>query len=171
MFSIQGERILQQENDKPFSGINNRSYFFDKGLKFECAKCGSCCNGAPGIIIVLDEEISHISEFLELDRDLFIERCLYPYLDGYSIREDDTGRCIFFENGCAIYPTRPLQCRTFPFWFTNLRSEKTWKTASLSCPGIGKGRLYTKEELLEIIMASLNFYKPFCHALGLIEKK
>jgi Fe-S-cluster containining protein len=160
--------ILQyQENNENFAGIKDRKYFFDKGLQFECSLCGNCCNGDSGIIIVIDNEIKQISDFLTLHRELFIERCLYPYLDGFSIREDDTGRCIFFENGCSIYPVRPLQCRTFPFWFTNLRSENTWKKVLENCPGAGKGKLYSKEEILEIIMASFNLYKPFCHALRL----
>ncbi len=160
--------ILQHlKNNENFASIKDRKYFFDKGLRFECSLCGKCCNGESGIIIVLDNEIKQISDFLALNRDLFIDRCLYPYLDVFSIREDDTGRCIFFENSCSIYPVRPLQCRTFPFWFTNLRSEKTWKKVLENCPGTGKGKLYSKEEILEIIMASFNLYKPFCHELGL----
>jgi uncharacterized protein len=160
--------ILQHlGNDEPLAGIRDRKYFFERGLHFECCHCGNCCNGDSGIIIVLNKEIGQISDYLALHRELFVERCLYPYLDEFSIREDDTGRCIFFENGCSIYPVRPLQCRTFPFWFTNLRSLGAWKKIIEDCPGTGKGRLYSKDEILEIIMASFNLYKPFCHALRL----
>jgi hypothetical protein len=56
----------------------HRKYFFDDGIRFDCIRCGKCCNGAPGIIIVLDNEIGPIADFLELDRQVFIERCLYP---------------------------------------------------------------------------------------------
>jgi uncharacterized protein len=159
--------LQHQENKESITKFKDRKYFFDNGIRFECILCGKCCNGAPGIIIVLDNEIKLIADFLEIERGLFIERFLYPYLDGFSIREDDTGRCIFFENGCSIYPVRPLQCRTFPFWFTNLRSEKTWNEVLKTCPGTGKGKLYSKEEILDIVMATISLIKPFCHALGL----
>jgi hypothetical protein len=36
-----------------------------------------------------------------------------------------------------------------------------------SCPGTGKGRLYSKEEILDIVMATFSLFKPFCHALGM----
>jgi Fe-S-cluster containining protein len=159
--------LQQPENTEIITEYRDRKYFFDDGILFECSQCGKCCNGAPGIIIVLENEIGSIADFLEIERQVFIERCLYPYSDNFSIREDDTGRCIFFENGCSIYPVRPLQCRTFPFWFTNLRSETEWVRVLKSCPGTGKGKLYSKEEILDIVMATFSLYKPFCHALGL----
>ena len=137
--------------------LRNRPYFFDNGLKFECQNCGSCCNGAPGSIYVTSEEIEMISDFLELDKEIVIERCLYPYRDSFSIRECEDGRCLFYEAGCAIYHVRPVQCRTYPFWISILRSEKTWNDASKKCPGIGKGRFYSKEEIFKGIEASLKF--------------
>jgi uncharacterized protein len=159
--------LQHRQNKEDFTEFKDRKYFFDNGIRFECSLCGKCCNGAPGIIIVLENEIKLIADFLEIEKDLFIERCLYAYLDGFSIREDNTGRCIFYENGCSIYPVRPLQCRTFPFWFINLRSERSWIEVLKSCPGIGKGKLYSKEEILDIVMSTFSLYKPFCHALGL----
>jgi len=162
---------LQHQNEVCENRPDEKTYFFDKGLKFECLSCGKCCNGAPGIIIVLKNEIEAISNFLELDNETFIKHFLYPYSDEYSIREDDTGRCIFVENGCSIYAVRPLQCRTYPFWFTNLCSIQEWEDVLKKCPGAGQGRLYSKDEILEIAEASMHLYKPFCQALGLIEKQ
>ena len=161
--------MLQGSDESQKEGLS-RSYFFDEGIKFECSSCGKCCNGAPGIIIVLENEIDAISAFLELDRKTFVEYFLYPYSGEFSIREDYTGRCIFFENGCSIYPVRPLQCRTYPFWFTNLSSGQAWNDTSKTCKGIGSGKLYSKKEVLEIAEASMSLYKPFCQALGLTVK-
>ncbi len=28
----------------------------------------------------------------------------------------ENGDCVFWDDGCTIYPERPRQCRTFPFW-------------------------------------------------------
>ena len=138
--------------------LKDRSYFFDGGLRFECTQCGSCCTGEPGIVFVSVEELEPIARYLTIPRQVMIEHCLYPFQDGFSIREDEDGRCIFYENGCAIYPVRPVQCRTFPFWFQNLGTMEAWDEVCLGCPGIGKGRLYTREEIFEAMDASFHGY-------------
>jgi Fe-S-cluster containining protein len=137
----------------------SRSYFFDKGIRFECLKCGGCCNGEPGVIYVSETEITDIAEYTLIERDIFVERCLYLIEESYSIKETDDGRCIFYENGCSIYPVRPLQCSTFPFWFQNMRSEESWESALLRCPGIGKGPLFSKEAILERVGLSYPIYE------------
>lgn len=94
---------------------------------------------------------------LHLPVDSFTAQYLYPFKDSYSIKEDRHGHCLFFADGCTIYDIRPLQCRTYPFWFSNLRSEKRWRRVERQCPGIGRGRLYTKAELLDMIVKSMPF--------------
>ncbi|MBN2374141.1 YkgJ family cysteine cluster protein [bacterium] len=140
--------------------IPDRAYFFDRGLSFECQRCGACCMGEPGVILVTIEEIKRIAGFLKMGEENFINTCLYPVGAGYSIKEDKGGRCIFYKDGCSIYPFRPLQCRTYPFWFNNLRSEENWHAVSRECPGIGKGMTYGKEEILECIALWADFIKP-----------
>lgn len=140
-------------------GLRSRSYFFDDGLRFECLRCGSCCTGEPGIVYVDDREISAIAEYIEVERDVFVERCLYLLKKSHAIRETDDGRCIFYESGCAVYPVRPLQCRTFPFWFQNMRSIDAWEDAALRCPGIGKGPKHSKDAILDSIGLSYPIYE------------
>jgi uncharacterized protein len=134
--------------------VQNRSYFFDKGIRFSCRQCGGCCTGEPGIVYADKDELTLIAQYLEMPREILEERFTNPFLDGFTIKEVEDGRCIFYENGCVIYPFRPLQCRTFPFWFQNMRSMKAWKEACKRCPGISEGRLYTKEEILRTIAES-----------------
>lgn len=126
-------------------------YFFDNGLQFECRQCGRCCTGDPGLVRVTPGEIKAISEYLGIARSLFIKQYLYPRREGFCINEDEGGRCLFYQDGCRVYPVRPMQCRTFPFWFDNLRSEKKWRQIAAECPGIGRGRLYSKFEILDIL--------------------
>ena len=145
--------------DMLIDALKDRQYFFDDGIRFECRRCGSCCTGEPGIIYVDEQEITLIADFVELPREIFVQRCLYPFQDSYSIRETADGRCIFFENGCAIYPVRPIQCSTFPFWFQNLRSEQSWDEVALRCPGIGKGKKHTREEILDSVGLSFHIYQ------------
>ena len=127
-----------------------RSYFFDAGIRFQCRQCGACCTGAPGTIYVAASEIDAIAAAAGLERSVFIQSCLYPYKDSYSIREDEQGCCLFFDKGCSIYAARPLQCRTFPFWLANIRNEKQWRDIERDCPGIGNGRLFSKAEILAV---------------------
>lgn len=129
----------------------NRSYFFEQGIYFKCQKCGLCCSGTPGVIRVTLEEISQISDYIKISSDELLRSYLYPYQNRYSIREREDGACYFYENGCRIYPVRPVQCKTYPFWFNNLRSEKNWQKAIKACPGIGKGVLYSKEQILTLL--------------------
>ena len=139
----------------PFHSLAKNSYFFDQGLRFGCLKCGACCVGEPGTIYVTDAEIGTIAAWLNQSVDAFTAQYLYPYKDSYSIKEDEQGRCLFFEDGCTIYTIRPLQCRTFPFWFSNLRSQHRWQRIKSECPGIGHGRLYSREEILKLVRESI----------------
>jgi Fe-S-cluster containining protein len=136
--------------------LYNRSYFFDHGIHFECRRCGVCCTGDPGIIYVGKDELTRIAEYLSLQVPFFIEKYLYPIKTEYSIKEHADGQCFFYKNGCTIYPVRPHQCKTFPFWFENLRSLKKWKRISKECPGIGCGSLHSKEQILEIVQSNMD---------------
>jgi len=151
--------MYENKLDSFLESLKSRPYFFDGGLRFECRRCGACCTGEPGVVSVDENEITQIAAFIEVPRPVLVERCLYLLKTSYAIKETDDGRCIFFENGCAIYPVRPVQCRTWPFWFQNMRSLYAWKGVASRCPGIGKGHLYSKEAILECIGASYPVYE------------
>ena len=95
-----------------------------KFLPSACASCGgACCTGESGYIWVKYREIKEIADFLELTIEEFATIYLRKVKHRYSIVEkrmgDNNYACIFFDNSlkrCEIYPVRPLQCRSFPFW-------------------------------------------------------
>lgn len=136
----------------------DRPYFFDGGLRFGCTQCGHCCAGAPGTVFMNAAESERIARHLGLTREKFLADYAYPVDGGHSLREvGDNYACIFFRNErCTIYDVRPTQCRTFPFWSENIRSETAWKKTCRSCPGIGQGRLYGRDEILAIAADSMN---------------
>jgi Fe-S-cluster containining protein len=70
---------------------------------------------------------------------------------GLTLRDNANGDCVFYdrEQGCVIYPVRPRQCRTWPFWESNVESPETWRRTCEVCPGSGKGELISVEEILE----------------------
>ena len=53
--------------------------------------------------------------------------------------------------GCTIYPVRPRQCRTFPFWPENLESPEAWEEATETCHGVGSGKLYRLEDIGSVL--------------------
>jgi Fe-S-cluster containining protein len=139
----------------------NRPHFFDEGLEFTCTGCGQCCTGAPGVVFVNELEIGDIARHLGLSRRRFVKECLYRVRNGYSIRERDNYDCWFFkDNRCSIYPVRPTQCRTYPFWYENLRSKAAWRKTCRDCPGAGEGRLYPREEILRLAERSMDLRDP-----------
>ncbi len=116
-----------------------------KGFNFEfnpeaCTECqGRCCNGESGDIFVNGKEIKAISRFLGIEASEFMEEYLIKVSYESSIKEiktNDNYACVFFDkekNKCSIYPVRPNQCRTFPFW--SCFKDKP-KEVLRECPGI-----------------------------------
>jgi hypothetical protein len=127
------------------------------GLHFECTQCGNCCSGPEeGVIWISKSQINRLADFLGQSVKNVHKNHLKKFGFRYSIRENPhTKDCIFLvgikgSKGCAIYDVRPTQCRTWPFWPSNLRSPDDWNTAAQKCPGINKGRLYNFDEIEKI---------------------
>jgi Fe-S-cluster containining protein len=128
--------------------------WFEKGLRFTCTGCGDCCTGAPGFVWVNREEIEALARKLNLTPEKFEE--LYVRRVGIrkSLVEYDNGDCVFFDSHsrkCKVYEARPRQCKTWPFWHSNLLSEETWRQTCEACPGSGKGKLHSAEHILHQI--------------------
>lgn len=95
-------------------------YSFDPS---KCAACeGKCCTGESGYIWLTPDEMIKIADFLEIGLEDFKEHYLRKVRYRYSLKEQRVGdsyECIFFDTvakNCSIYPVRPRQCATFPFW-------------------------------------------------------
>ena len=125
-----------------------KTKWYQAGLRFECTRCGNCCSGDPGYVWATKEEIDGISTFLgPLQADGIDKKHFRRVGLHYSLNEKPNGDCIFLsredgKTGCAIYPVRPLQCRTWPFWPQNLRSPDAWNNSHKKCPGINTGKHY-----------------------------
>ena len=123
--------------------------FYQAGLKFECHQCGHCCTGEPGFVWVDDDDLTaiaeHRGETVEQVRALYTRKARR----GLSLREKLNGDCVFYDRaaGCTVYPVRPRQCRTWPFWESNVASETAWLRTCEVCPGAGTGELVSAEEI------------------------
>lgn len=91
--------------------------------------------------------MAHAMDMEEEDfRDQFIRRVG----SRFSLKEYPDGDCILLDpktRKCTAYEGRPIQCRTWPFWSSNLKSERTWAAACEVCPGSGEGKLYSLEHI------------------------
>jgi Fe-S-cluster containining protein len=124
--------------------------WYQAGLRFECTQCGDCCTGSPGVVWVSDEEIRQIAEFRGLTYGEMLLRHTRLEQGCRTLTEFANGECTFFDGatrGCTIYPVRPSQCRTWPFWPENLASPEAWKDVQRTCPGAGCGTLVPLVEI------------------------
>lgn len=93
-----------------------------------------------------------IASHLGITVESFHERCTRRADGRTSLTEEADGRCVFYgEEGCLIYPVRPGQCRTFPFWEWNVGSRENWEQTARDCPGMERGKLFTVEEIEELL--------------------
>ncbi len=129
--------------------------FYRGGLRFDCQQCHNCCRGAQaGGVYPSRPEVKRIAGWLKLSLRKFRNKYMYMLndLDGAaSLRIRPNGDCIFWNGGCTIYPVRPRQCRTFPFWPENLESPETWNAVMERCHGAGKGKLYRLEDIRSVL--------------------
>ncbi len=124
------------------------------GLAFECVECGGCCAGPEeGFVWVTDDEIAAMAAHLRIHEADFRRQYVRRVFRRQSLIEKANRDCIFLTDGpdgtrrCDVYPVRPTQCRTWPFWTTNLRGPEAWCEAGTRCPGINTGRLVPLDEI------------------------
>lgn len=136
--------------------MNRNRDWYKGGLKFHCIGCGDCCCGEPGYVWANKAEIKAMADALDLDVEEFERQCVRAVGIRKSLTERPGGDCILLDEEtrkCRVYDVRPRQCRTWPFWPSNLTSPAAWVEAAQRCPGCNHGRLYTDEEIREIIKA------------------
>lgn len=121
----------------PLKVLSDDKPWYSEGLRFKCTECGQCCTGAPGYAWVTDEEIQKIADYLKMDVKAFGRKYLRFVRGRYALVERKNYDCIFLKDRkCSVYPVRPTQCRTFPWWVQNLTSPEAWKEAAQYCEGI-----------------------------------
>jgi Fe-S-cluster containining protein len=125
--------------------------WFRDGLKFACRGCGDCCTGSPGYVWVNKAEIEALAAAMRIDVVEFERRYVRKVGIRKSLIEWSNGDCIFFHGEsrtCEVYDVRPRQCRTWPFWPSNLASPAAWEDTAERCPGCNRGRVVPLERIL-----------------------
>jgi Fe-S-cluster containining protein len=124
-------------------------------LRFACTRCGRCCVAGGGYYVFLEEhEAEAIRHSLGLSRRWFRRRYLRRLPDGDLVASwRDDGRCVFLDAGgeCTIYPVRPVQCGTYPFWPEIVNRGRDWRRESRRCEGIDRGREVPPGRIRELV--------------------
>ena len=134
------------------AGIPKDVWYAD-GLRFQCTQCGDCCTGAEGYVWVNQAEIDAMAARLGMTPADFEAAHVYRVGIRRSLKERAGGDCVLLDpvtRKCTAYDERPRQCRTWPFWDSNLRSPDAWAEAAEHCPGCNKGNLVPLERIVEL---------------------
>ncbi len=132
------------------------SPWYIAGLAFDCQQCGGCCAGPQeGYVWVTEKEIRRIADHLDMTVKDFRRQYVRRVGSRRSrVEKKPSNDCIFLTEredgegqGCSIYEVRPQQCRTWPFWPSNIEEPTSWALAGARCPGINRGELVNVEEI------------------------
>ena len=124
--------------------------WWSEGVRFECQGSGRCCvsRDSYGLVYLTLEDRRRLAAELQLSLRDFTRQYCKRDMSLYYLDDRGSKNCIFLRGKqCGVYNGRPTQCRTWPFW-PEVMNARTWKKeVSAFCPGIGKGRLWTAEEI------------------------
>lgn len=118
----------------------------EKEKLFKCEQCGFCCHGETTVSLDQDDQIRMVKA-LGLPREKVAEK--YWRMNGSTVQmKTADGACIFYKNGCSVYPGRPWRCAQWPLVPALLGDENNFVIIRDSCPGIDKDLSY--EEFREL---------------------
>ncbi len=125
--------------------------FYKNGLRFECQGSGKCCtsHGEYGNVFLTPDDRKAMAQHLGLRTGEFTKKYCEKLGPVWRLKEiKGEPDCMFLKNKrCSVYEARPSQCRTWPFW-PDVMNAKTWsKEVATFCPGVGKGKLWSAEEI------------------------
>ena len=135
-------RVVKDDDEQPW---------YRDGLRFQCTGCGKCCTGGPGYTWLNENEIVEIAAYLKISVEEFAQRYLRKVGQRFSLKEDPKNYdCVFLEGkGCQIYPVRPTQCRTYPWWPAVTSSSHAWEREAEYCEGIRNDAPVVPPETIE----------------------
>jgi len=129
-----------------------KEVWYSGGLRFECTQCGDCCSGSEGYVWVNQEEINAMASRVGLEPKVFEEKYVKRVGVRRSLKERPGGDCVLLDEQtrkCTAYEERPRQCKTWPFWDSNIRTPDAWEETAQACPGCNKGNLVPLETIIE----------------------
>jgi len=121
------------------------------GLRFTCQpNCSNCCD-QQGFVYLSEADLVRAAAFLKMSAADFEAKYIYRTRNLLRLRKPRHKQCHFLlESRCSIHPSKPTQCRAFPFWPELVEDRKSWNETAKYCPGIGTGPLVQIGTALEM---------------------
>ena len=114
-------------------------------ILFTCAKCGSCCR-VDGYVYLKRGDAERIAEYLAIPLKEFKKKYTkFLFLLGRVIETDADGCAFLVDGRCIVYPARPVQCVTFPYWDHIMADKREWEYISGYCPGAKQAKITDNE--------------------------
>ena len=130
-----------------YYGLVDRWQRCRRGIHYTCRRCGACCS-RRGSVFFTREELRQAATALGIGEGEFRARYVTAKLDSlYEIFTEDACPLLDPEGNCRIYAVRPEQCRSYPFWRSRLQYRAQRRQLKRECPGFGRGRYYSPEEI------------------------
>lgn len=130
----------------------------EEHFRFRCTACGRCCQG-PGSVYFTDADLEAVYAHLKLTtatarRELY-KRLIQHKENGYHVHHTDDA-CILLDEQqrCSVYPVRPMQCSSFPFWPSTFASRDDLEEVMTECPGTMAARDRTNEDAQHSALAT-----------------
>lgn len=140
--------------------------FWKNGIQFQCQGSGKCCTsrGEFGFVYLTPEDRQRMADSLGLSMSAFTRQHCERTSTVWHLKEiKERPDCQFLrdKNRCSVYEARPTQCRTWPFW-PEMMNAKSWNSEVVSyCPGIGKGRVISAEEIENTLREQVESEKKY----------
>jgi Fe-S-cluster containining protein len=133
--------------------VKKGKQFFKDGIRFECQGDGKCCvtRGRYGYVYLSFNDRRRLAAHFHISLEEFTEKYVNKTGGFYELKYTDKDCPFLKDNKCDVYVSRPWQCRTWPFWPENMNSDVWIREVVPSCPGVGKGRLFSASEIEEIL--------------------
>lgn len=132
--------------------------WWKEGIQFQCQGSGKCCvsRGEYGYVYLTLEDRRRFAKYFHIPTQRFTREYCQKDDNGYYHLKDFVGACTFLkDNRCSVYEARPTQCRTWPFWPETLSAKGWKKEVAAYCPGVGKGKTWSRSEIEEQLKAQV----------------
>jgi uncharacterized protein len=133
--------------------LSRNRHFYKDGIRFGCQGEGKCCvsRGNYGYVYLSFNDRRRLAVHFGLSTTEFTSKYTEKEDGFYQLKYKDKDCPFLKDHRCEVYAARPWQCRTWPFWPENMDSGVWEREVAAYCPGVGKGRLYTAEEIEDIL--------------------
>jgi Fe-S-cluster containining protein len=148
------EFVIPYARGKLSTRLGEYEFYYPKGVRWGCKKCGSCCRDAshrPRNVLLLPADVKKLEEAGEREF-MFEVKGKEPFV---AEMRKVGGSCIYLiREGCRVYQARALLCRMYPFWVER-EGRSLEVRVDTRCSGFGHGGELKEEFYHDLLINAL----------------